>query len=679
MPSYRFCPPAVDQQLSQVTSGEVSDITFRLGTRAPRGLFVKSNNGRFFGTFDNIRVATFSLFAVDKGGAEVVYQNYTIDVQPKPTLVVVKSSNKTTESADGCAELATNATRVEYTGLVYRGESYLLCAPSINYSASQTTHGSTSKLAFTLASDAPGTVFVKTNNGQVFGKFIDKSDQVVFSLNLVDAGGAEVEFVKYRFDVADRFVCNPGSVVSKDKKRCDLTPSCETFAPGCQCSHDRLVSYVDVECRSFVSASMFVQLPNQTTTVRLVTQDKRNASRFMASAHLKRSSWVDKNGDASPHGPNIVFDARSLAQAAALESSSFSTDMVVQIEPPDQSICNFEESELQANIVVCPAVAGSRAAAATAANRTNASTIMSTVAVQLQNITRQLTCCTGLLCSRQQPCVSSRQPSSSGSCVENPCGAGEFATPDGKECRQCDRGGFYSSLPGAAIGSHSHCACQQCQNGTFSERAGASDPVTECRVCPSGTQTDRPADYRACRCLSGFSRTNRFGPCENCGELVGVNCSEDVRIPLPGFFWAFSKPEKMEEYQNFARELMRSHDYDRNVAVYAGVLPESYRCPNERHCLGGAEATCLTGTTGPLCAICDDGHFLLNGDCFECPTRWASIVSAVMIVLFLTIVLCGVIYLNAHGIRVQIGAEYALDLHEKMYASGTVSPCFTVL
>jgi hypothetical protein len=36
-------------------------------------------------------------------------------------------------------------------------------------------------------------------------------------------------------------------------------------------------------------------------------------------------------------------------------------------------------------------------------------------------------------------------------------------------------------------------------------------------------------------------------------------------------------------------------------------------------CLGGLDANCADGYTGPLCAVCDKRHYKLVATCFRCP------------------------------------------------------------
>ena len=155
-----------------------------------------------------------------------------------------------------------------------------------------------------------------------------------------------------------------------------------------------------------------------------------------------------------------------------------------------------------------------------------------------------------------------------------------------------------------------------------------------CAVCPSGTRTDQSAGYRACRCLDGFARVDRFGSCTSCQGQTGVACSNDVRVLAAGYYWTFATPEAYCEYVAFVSNLALSYNYSRSLTQYNGSVPTAYVCPTQGNCLGGIGAACKNGTKGTLCAVCDDAFFLLNGNCFECPPPEASI----LVALFLTVI-----------------------------------------
>ena len=112
------------------------------------------------------------------------------------------------------------------------------------------------------------------------------------------------------------------------------------------------------------------------------------------------------------------------------------------------------------------------------------------------------------------------------------CGLGQYATFNSESgeavCRDCAAGGFFQDSQ-AWVGSGAHCACRLCGDGTFSSQPGA-ESASQCQKCPVGTDPSQNAGYRACPCLPGFWRRDRFGPCESCAETPGVVCEADIRV-----------------------------------------------------------------------------------------------------------------------------------------------------
>ena len=138
------------------------------------------------------------------------------------------------------------------------------------------------------------------------------------------------------------------------------------------------------------------------------------------------------------------------------------------------------------------------------------------------------------------------------------CSPGEYLyfDDDGQPtCRPCAAGGFFQD-EAARIGSHSHCACQHCGEGTFSPTAGAQRP-SDCRKCPIGTNSSAPAGYRACPCLPGFYRRGRFELCLDCSSIEGIECMADVRVLKPGYWWGFRDDEALRRYNGFVADLLR--------------------------------------------------------------------------------------------------------------------------
>ena len=207
------------------------------------------------------------------------------------------------------------------------------------------------------------------------------------------------------------------------------------------------------------------------------------------------------------------------------------------------------------------------------------------------------------------------------------CELGSYQTEDGAECRACDRGGFYSDRIGR-VGRYSHCAsaCSACPDGMFAPFSNATD-IRNCTVCPDGTTKTGTAGYRACSCLAGRARTDRFGPCGiECDAARGITCSNEYQELLPGYFWQFESDTARELYTQYTTNLQLEYSYDRATSAYtAGVVPQAYECPRPESCLGGIESNCAAGYAGPLCMVCAEGHVNSFGSCAECPAAGASV------------------------------------------------------
>eukprot|EP00911_Craspedida_sp_UC1_P000536 UC1_evm1s409 len=92
------------------------------------------------------------------------------------------------------------------------------------------------------------------------------------------------------------------------------------------------------------------------------------------------------------------------------------------------------------------------------------------------------------------------------------CPAGTFGDLVHQGCLPCPHGGFYQPKAGA-MGSNASFGCLPCPAGTYSPKPGAND-LTACRPCPPGTNSSTHADAKqACRCLSGFKRSDPWGEC----------------------------------------------------------------------------------------------------------------------------------------------------------------------
>ena len=74
--------------------------------------------------------------------------------------------------------------------------------------------------------------------------------------------------------------------------------------------------------------------------------------------------------------------------------------------------------------------------------------------------------------------------------------------------------------------------CKNCSIGTYVPEINyPGKSATDCRACPvyqTGTQSNKPAGYRAC-----------FGSRSVCEEH-GMICQSDTEILAPKYFWKFN-------------------------------------------------------------------------------------------------------------------------------------------
>eukprot|EP00911_Craspedida_sp_UC1_P000533 UC1_evm1s406 len=170
---------------------------------------------------------------------------------------------------------------------------------------------------------------------------------------------------------------------------------------------------------------------------------------------------------------------------------------------------------------------------------------------------------------------------STASNIDEACKAGHYATLTGA-CLKCSAGQFYQSETGK-IGINSECGCKVCGAGTFTPTSGATS-LGACQKCPEGTKGSDLAGYRACWCMDGYARTDRFGACKLCATTPGLNCTKDVRSLARGFWWGFATPADRQTYYDLSINLAfeRGHDAvattnityaDSRTTLYPGALP----------------------------------------------------------------------------------------------------------
>ena len=186
-------------------------------------------------------------------------------------------------------------------------------------------------------------------------------------------------------------------------------------------------------------------------------------------------------------------------------------------------------------------------------------------------------------------------------------------------CKPCPPGSFYQDKLVQK-------SCKKCRVGQYVplESAPGRGPL-DCRTCPEGTQSDKSAKHRACLCLPGFARLNRFGPCTKC-TAQGISCEKDYRILKPGFWWSWEYNSTCKtKYQGFIENLETCNDsFSRKSYSFSCNMPQPFKCPNKVACLGNVHGSCHRNYTGPLCQLCREKYYRHFKMCLRCPKSWVA-------------------------------------------------------
>ena len=211
-----------------------------------------------------------------------------------------------------------------------------------------------------------------------------------------------------------------------------------------------------------------------------------------------------------------------------------------------------------------------------------------------------------------------------------PCPVGSAERCIGEDCTgvcvDCPAGSFYQSEM-ASIG------CKLCPPGQYvpPDKAPGKRAI-DCLTCPKNTNTNERAGYRGCPCLTDYARTERFGPCEKCTQ-EGIKCKRDYQELRKGYWMTWesimtpSNESCMHLYQAFMINLDTKNDtYNRSTVNFTNCkMPLPRKCPIKDSCKGGVRATCKTGYTGVLCAVCSEGYMKQFAKCRKCPSRGVAI------------------------------------------------------
>ena len=222
-----------------------------------------------------------------------------------------------------------------------------------------------------------------------------------------------------------------------------------------------------------------------------------------------------------------------------------------------------------------------------------------------------------------------------------PCLLGHYGIKyDGENdnlCQTCPAGSFYQD-------KLVQTSCKRCPVGQYvpTENAPGKGPL-DCKTCPRGTQVSKYAGYRACLCLPGFARLNRFGPCTKC-TTQGILCEGDYRMLKPGFWWSWEYNATCKTmYQAFVENLqIFNESYSKDTCVFNCKMPLPYKCPIKVACQGTVQGSCHQNYMGPLCTLCAMKYYKHFNTCVRCPEPWIAVLK-VLAYLLAFVVICALI------------------------------------
>ncbi|KAL9978989.1 hypothetical protein ACROYT_G016578 [Oculina patagonica] len=216
------------------------------------------------------------------------------------------------------------------------------------------------------------------------------------------------------------------------------------------------------------------------------------------------------------------------------------------------------------------------------------------------------------------------------------CPPGSYSD-EARTCVKCPAGGFYQDEMGET-------ECKTCSNGTYvSEERHPGKSATDCWACPYGTRSNETAGYRACRCLHGFYRLDRFGPCSAC-PAYGIDCNDDTAILAPNYFWNWTDQTKLF-YKSFVDNINTiSPTYNKTFSKFNSSLPKPLKCPRVASCRGGIDSKCNEGYRGILCASCTSDHYLRFNACLKCPSMTVTLISSIGVIVIFVVVFMMVLW-----------------------------------
>ena len=246
-------------------------------------------------------------------------------------------------------------------------------------------------------------------------------------------------------------------------------------------------------------------------------------------------------------------------------------------------------------------------------------------------------CAEGFMCTggaaAPARCGNPLTPSGSATCL--PCSAGQY--PLNAVCTPCEAG--FKCTDGTAAGRE-ECSADEYSDSVaspicFPVVAGyyrkSSKMVMKCPAgskcgggialpepCPAGRYSENEGANDCVGCAAQMYSNSNARVCMPCGAN-GMDCSRGVLKVLPG--WWYDVSALVVNASTGAKAVLEG-----STAMYPCVNPGACRVYNN------SAVSCAEHTSGPLCAVCEEGHVpdasALDGRCKVCESsmaeRWAG-------------------------------------------------------
>lgn len=232
----------------------------------------------------------------------------------------------------------------------------------------------------------------------------------------------------------------------------------------------------------------------------------------------------------------------------------------------------------------------------------------------------------------------------------HPCSASTYQDERGeRECKPCDPG-YYTNKTGQA-------SCVECDPGKFNKKTGQS----RCEDCTAGKYQPEKKQIECINCLPGkVAPSVGQATCQFPDWTLLEDC-----VPQKEYFNSTDPNYKMWKCIEcpygancVKKNLLRAlHWY--NVTAKAGFwrVPWStsswtnlsvdfFKCPYPKDCIGWtasnpeAKESCLTGTRGPLCSLCQKGYTRDTVRCSKCSNESFGIRVGILVVCIVFFVVC---------------------------------------